>query len=231
MSEVAIRFGVGDGTSRRAATWKCWAHRGGGKNDVYLTCRDLPGSLKASLHASGNWHIGFDQRFLDANAVREEWPTRFTEKWTRPSDSSPGFTLACRIVTPSVTVNVTIDPSDCVGVVWIPPPRDGHAVETVVAITAAQTPINGWPGTTMGATLVGTFALDNGDTVWVVTHEITLAGAEGAFPANARFFHGKTNADVKGPGLRMIALGKEPDGSRVLFELVEAQEAYRDPNA
>lgn len=97
MTELAIRFGVGDG-QRRAATWKCWAVDGPGRNDVYLACRELRGAMKASLHKSGRWHVAFDQQFLERNAVREEWPTRFMETWQDllnwlrashwPSDSS-----------------------------------------------------------------------------------------------------------------------------------------------
>jgi hypothetical protein len=60
--QVAVRFGVIDEGGRRAASWKCWAERGRGKNDIYLTSRTLGGVVKASLHESGNWQVDCDER-------------------------------------------------------------------------------------------------------------------------------------------------------------------------
>jgi hypothetical protein len=164
--EVAIRFSVGDGQHRRAATWRCWAAQGLAKNDVYLACRELKGALKASLHQSGQWHIAFDGLFLQRNAVSEEWPTRFITSWDRPQQTAPGLTLAYRIITPFATVNAKISPEHDKGIVWIQPPPVGHAVETVVIITTAGTTTTDWPSKrSMGTQLVGRFQLDNGDTV------------------------------------------------------------------
>ena len=230
MPEVAIRFSVGDGQRRRAATWRCWAAKGVGKNDVYLACRELRGALKASLHQSDQWHVAFDKLFLQRNAVREEWPTRLVASWDRPPEAAPGVTLAFRIVTPFATVNATISPEHD-NIVWIPPPPEGHIVETVIIITKAGVTTTNWPGKrSMGTQLVGQFELDNGDTVWIVTRVDTQPTSETQLN-RARFFHGKTRADVKGPGLRGIAFGAEPDGSRVMCEIVAKDEACVEADA
>ena len=47
VADVVIGFSVGDGQRRRAATWRCWAAQGLGRNDVYLAYRELRGALKA----------------------------------------------------------------------------------------------------------------------------------------------------------------------------------------
>jgi hypothetical protein len=227
MKEIAIRFGVGDG-QRRAATWKCWALEGPGRNDVYLACRELRGALKASLHKSGQWHVAFDQQFLERNAVREEWPTRFMETWQRPAELAPGFTLAFRIITPFATVNAT--PGREKGVVWVSPPPPGHVIETAVIITGADTVTSGWPGQrSMGTSLVGQFQINNGDSVWVVSRVDAQPPHIKTQLNRSRFFHGKSKADAVGPGLRAIAFGVEADGSRVIYEFVEASEARVAP--
>jgi hypothetical protein len=229
MNEAAIRFGVGDG-QRRAATWKCWALEGPGRNDVYLACRELRGALKASLHKSGQWHVAFDEQFLERNAVREEWPTRFMETWQRPAELAPGFTLAFRIVTPFATVNATPSPAGDEGVMWISPPPPGQVIETAVIITSADTLTSGWPGKrSMATSLVGRFQIDNGDSVWVVSRVDAQPPSLTMQLNRSRFFHGKTKADAVGPGLRAIAFGVEADGSRVMYEFVEASEAWVPP--
>ncbi|MFN3322679.1 MAG: hypothetical protein ACK5AZ_04210 [Bryobacteraceae bacterium] len=228
MPEVSLRFSVGDGVTR-AATWKCWTSRGSGKNDVYLACRELRWALKASLHASGRWHIAFDQTFLDANAVPEEWPTRFLDSWNRPSELVPGFTLACRIITPYAAVNAGVAPSEAEDTVWIPPPPEGEAVETVVAVTRSEMQVTNWPGKrSMGTQFVGRLDLDNRDVVWVVTRVTSMPALKLSFNRQ-RFFHGRTSGDVKGPGLRAIVFGSEPDGSRVIYEAVVRAEAFSGP--
>ncbi len=229
MPEEAIRFGVGDGVSRRAATWKCWANRGAGKNDVYLSCRELGGALKTSLHASGRWHTSFDRKFLEANAIQEEWPSRFVMGWDRPDDLAQGVTLAYRIVTPFAAVNAAVDPERLSGIVWIQPPPEGRAVETAVVIRRSRVSTTNWPGKrSMNTSLVGHFDLDNGDTVWLVTRvtHLTTMPSLNVSANRVRFFHGKGEADVKGPGLRGIVFGSEPDGSRVMYEVVQVSEAF-----
>lgn len=229
MKEAAIRFGVGDGL-RRAATWKCWALKGTGRNDVYLACRELGGALKASLHESGQWHVAFDRQFLERNAARGEWPTRFMETWKRPAELAPGFTLAFRIVTPFATVNVPPSARRDQGVVWIAPPPTGHVIDTAVIITGAGTVTTGWPGRrSMQTSLVGQFQTDNGESVWVVSRICAQPAAIHTQLNRSRFFHGKTKADAVGPGLRAIAFADEADGSRVIYEFVEAREAWRSP--
>ena len=229
MSEVAVKFGVGD-SQRRAATWKCWATRGRSKNDVYLACRELRGALKISLHESGQWHVAFDGSFLDRHGVRSEWPTRFMTTRERPAELAPGFTLACKIITPFATVTATTPPNASADIVWIPPPTEGRAVETAVIITGGVTPTEGWPGRrSMGTERVGHFQLDNADMVWVVSRVVSPPRFDARLN-HARFFHGKTQADAKGPGLRGIAFAEDADGSHVMYELVSAEDARPEPD-
>src|SRR5262245_45167113 len=104
MPEQAIRFGVFDGSGLRAATWKCWSNAG--KEDIYVSCRELQGALKASLHESGGWHFAYDSKFFDESIRPEDKSEkgRFIDKWRAPPPIAPGIILALRIVTPSPSV-------------------------------------------------------------------------------------------------------------------------------
>ena len=86
MPEEAIRFGVTNEHAQRSSTWKLWSRVGGGKSDVYLTCRALRGAAKASLHESGNWHVAFAKEYLDL-------PPRVVPQvklvWPQPSGPDP----------------------------------------------------------------------------------------------------------------------------------------------
>ena len=46
----------------------------------------------------------------------------------------------------------------------------------------------------------------------IAAPKITLPAGPG------QFFKGKSTSDLKSDGLRLIVLGKEPDGSRVLYD-------------
>jgi hypothetical protein len=146
------------------------------------------------------------------------------ETLQRPTEQAPGVTLAFRIITPFATVNAT--PSREKAVVWVSPPPPGHVTETAVIITRADTLTSGWPGQrSMGTSLVGRFQINNGDNVWVVSRVHAQPPHIKTQLNRSRFFHGKSKADAAGPGLRAIAFGVEADGSRVIYELVEASEA------
>jgi hypothetical protein len=91
MGKQALRFAILDGAGHRAATWKLWTKTGAGRSEIYLNCREMRDSLKASLHESGQWHIAFSQRAFE-EAVKGAIPKfkdRYLEKWPRPSDFAP----------------------------------------------------------------------------------------------------------------------------------------------
>ena len=99
---------------------------------------------------------------------------------------------------------------------WIAPPPDGHIVETVVIITKAGVTTTEWPGQP-GNGHPACWPVRAGQRRHSVDRDcVDIQPTSEAQLNRARFFHGKTKADVKGPGLRGIAFGVEPDGSRVI---------------
>jgi hypothetical protein len=213
-----LRFGVFNGAGLRAATWKCWSPHG--KEDVYLTCRELEGVLKASLHESGSWHIAYNNKFFDEK-VRQEDKTekgRFLKKWKAPPPIAPGTQLAVRIVTPYGSV--CTPHNDIPNIIQIPNPAEGNAVEIdLLIIEPTVNLIPEWPGKdNMNTSLVGSFQLPSGRTVWVVYWEIPIPTSQKQLTGQMRYFAGSAHECIKGDELKVLAFGNEPDGSKALYD-------------
>jgi len=174
MTEKAIRFGITDGQGHRAASWKLWTPST--TSDVYLACRELGGTLKASLHESGNWHVAYSQTTFDADVlgIVPSQKDRFMDKWSRPKPIAPGVTLAFRIVTPySAVMTPLYNPGKNIS--WIPNCSAPRATEIDLILVSPTTPATGWPGKNkMGTQLIGSYHLSSGDSVWAVYWTIDM---------------------------------------------------------
>lgn len=218
MPESAIRFTVRNAEGCHAATWKCWTPPG--KDDVYLTCRELGAALKTSLHQSGNWHVAYFQDFFEGR-VPEEHRTergRFIDQWSRPNPIAPGVTLAFRIITPWSSVTSQCDMPTSITVV--PPPTDGRAIEFDVFLVDSTTPVTGCPGKSkMNTRLVGSYALPSGTSVWIIWWEVDMPNLR-TLRGTPKFYRGSSFDDLRVGGIRMLAFGDEPDGSKVIYDCV-----------
>jgi len=218
MPTKAIRFGVWNGKDRRAATWKLWTQSG--HSDAYLACRELGGVLKASLHQSGYWHIAYSQQGFKRH-VEGAIPSqknRFTDKWPRPKAIAEGVTLAFRIITPYTSVTSMIRQRDD-DIVWIPNAPSPKATEIDITITSLAIHVSSWPGrNSMGTSFIGSFALDNGETVWVVSRTVKMPDLSSMNKGTGGFYKGRSRADLERGNLRALAFGHEPDGSRTIYD-------------
>ena len=221
MAKRSLRFGINDGNGRRAATWKLWTETSGGNSEIYLANRSLGGTLKASLHQSGKWHIAFTKQIFDnyVKGAKTKFKDRFIEKWPKPPEIAPGITLAFRIVTPYSAVTNSTEIGKYKGVKWLPNAPESKATEIDILITKPEALGTGWPGkNSMATSLIGFFPLENGATVWAVNWVIDFPDFSKWGNGTIRFFAGKNKEDLKKDGVRLIAFGKEPDGSRVLYD-------------
>jgi hypothetical protein len=220
VAKSELRFGVSDGAGKRGATWKLSV--GKAAPDVYLACRALQGTLKISLHASGEWRIAYLERAHkklvdglpgDRGRVIREWP--------RPREFAFGSTLAFRIITPWSVITSDIDPKQDKSVRWITKAARGKAIEIDIIITKTQQP-SGWPGQrSMGTALLGSLPLSSGETVWVVSWEVPMPdyAAMGPIPMG-QFFKGVSWRDLRrGQMLRGLFFGDAQDGSRVVHDM------------
>lgn len=219
MTEQSLRFVVSD-DEHRAASWKIWTRSGQGKHDVYLACRSLGCILKASLHESDSWHVGFLRSFLsqelDADHPKQADP--YIERWPRPPEIGPGVTLAYRILVPTSAVNIPISDSLPDSTIRILAAPKGKAVEIAVIFTAPDTKITDWPTRqSMNTELVGKLDLENAETVWVVhrTDDVPPLPAE---TRNATWFKSGREVGMSEDNIRGIIFGSHEDGSRFMIE-------------
>jgi len=181
----------------------------------------LGGSIKASLHQSGKWHIAYSQQEFERSVegIDPKFIDRFIEKWPRPKEIAPGITLAFRIVTPSSAVKNPIDPRKEAQVTWLPNAPVQKATEIDIFLLKKNVLVSGWPGkNSMGTSLVGTIPLENGDTVWVVHWVVEMPDLSHFNQAKGTFFKGRNRSDLQEGNLRAIVFGSEPDGSRVMYD-------------
>lgn len=86
-------------------------------------------------------------------------------------------------------------------------------------IISPATPVTGWPGKNkMGTKSVGSYKLENGESVWVIYWVVDMPNLAAATQGTGRFYKGRTKEDLKSDTLRVLVFGKEPDGSRVIYD-------------
>ena len=219
MSERAIRFGVADQKGHRAATWKCCTQVGSGKKDVYITCRELRGCVKLSLHQSGHWQVAFDaNQFPDLFQQGSEPASRFAGQWDKPAPLIPGFTLACR-VTHRGTRQLFPSRLSIQAFLWIQAPPPGESIEVAVLLCEGDLHEADWPGRrSMNTSLVGTFQLDGGGHVWIV-HRCVPYVEPSLPPAPApKYFRGAGEEQLFEEGTRAVTWGVGVGGAVDFFE-------------
>lgn len=208
-----LRFGVTDSNGHRSATWSVINSKL--KSDIYISCRELGGKIKTSLHQSGSWHVGFSKDATKNCFDNED--TKYIEIWKRPQPINEGVTLALRIVTPFSAVTTPIEKSSK-EIVWIPNCKEGFATEIDLIITSDDTIVSHWPGKNSGANLVGTFKLANKETVWIVYWIVSLPDLSGLNGKKFSFLNGKDRKDLMEGNFRVVIFGQGDDGSRTIFD-------------
>ena len=217
MREQYIRFGITDNNGQRASTWKICTPNS--KSDIYLSCRELGGTLKASLHQSGSWHFGYTGSLENYFETEETFKkSRHIEIWPRPEPIAAGVTLAFRIVTPFNSVKTIIEPG-IKDIIWVPNCSPTFATEIDIIITSFEQPQDSWPGKNkMGTRLVGSYKMNNSETVWVVSWEVPVPNLSSLNGKRPNYYKGKSEADLKSTNLKAIVFANEADGSRTLID-------------
>lgn len=221
MAEKSLRFGVVDDLDNRAASWKLFT-RTGPNIDFYLACRELGGSLKTSFHQSGFWHTAYDQAtFKRMEPADQQGRDRFISKWPKPTEKLPGFRIGMHIITPFGSSTVQ-DQKLPTGFIKVAPAPTGRAIEFTVAVSEPQLSISGWPGST---NLVGTLALADGSTVWVLSSVVDIPVLK--LPSRSpHFFEGHDVSDLRSEGLRALAFADCDDGSKMIVDAKVAPLAH-----
>jgi hypothetical protein len=171
-----IRFAVRAMSGHRAATWRAWLYEGD-QPEFYVGCRELKGQFKASLHASGNWHVSFSEIFFEKAFPPASKPEkRFVRSWNRPN-SLLGMTAAFRVIVPWFSATVLPeDASDSNSVLWFEPAPEDQSVVFHIVFTSPNSVVTGWPGKNgAGSRFVGSIRASTGETLWVVNTTESVA--------------------------------------------------------
>lgn len=124
------RFGVGDPRGRHSSVWKVWAARH--TPDVYITSRMLGGDMKASIHASGQRHVGLTSTHISKATSTGAWSggNRHFDRWEGGYDLGSGATLEYLLRFPTDHLRTfPLDEKQELASKWIPAAPPGCAME------------------------------------------------------------------------------------------------------
>jgi len=208
-----IRIAVGR-AGFHSGVWRVWAGRN--QSDLYVAARVLAGTLKFSLHKSGDWrHQWLSQAHARHFANTED---RIIDQWASPSSGPGGWTRGLTIWVPGEDiVDIPDDKHRLDGVDWLPAPPADVAIGMHVVI--AETGHGFVP--VSGAVPFAGFWLADGRVVMVVvcTHRLD-AGARSWL--DERRVAARAAAGAKGhpgAGTRLAVFGSHTDGSRAVWDL------------
>ena len=220
MAKQTLRFGVFDNKGNRAATWNISASETSSGTEIYLSCRELRGTIHTSFHASGSWHTAYTREVFEEKIkpVSDDGTTRFIEKWSRPNQIQHGVTLAYKIITPHAVVNVSVTAGGKT-IFKIPAPVEGSGVETLILLVEPGLSLN-----IRNAFPVGEITFSNGSKLVVAYHEIKMAGIIQPGSASMRLVKGISKADLAGANLRAVVSFVDQSGNRTMLEMATASE-------
>jgi hypothetical protein len=70
----------------------------------------------------------------------------------------------------------------------------------------------------MNTSLIGSFQLNNATTVYAIYWIVPMPALSSVSSGTGRFFRGSSRDDLKEEGIRALAFGDEPDGSRTIYD-------------
>jgi hypothetical protein len=144
------RFGVGDPDGKHSLVWKVWASRN--TPDVYITAPSMGGMMKASIHASGQRHIGLTSEYT------QDKSTRHFDRWLggyKHKEGGPSLEFQVRIPTGELR-SFPLREREKKNVVWLPPAPESQAMAVMLLFVPPDlslTPDEGWPRLICAGTL------------------------------------------------------------------------------
>jgi len=162
MPEVGFRFAVRADDGRRSGIWKVWSPRNA--SDVYISCREMKGDFKVSLHKSGDFEAGFSHEYEKQLREYGVWTdSRHMEKWKveRPVKQS---VLAIRILIPGTELRgLTGAQQAKKPVQWIPAPPEDYTTSVEIFLANARLKFTeaGRPG------ILTRWELPSGEAAWI----------------------------------------------------------------
>lgn len=161
----SISVAIGGPDSLRSSVWRIW---GRPKTcDVYLAPRSVAGTLKTSLHESGQWQSSLTAQSAMKYVSRNQ--DRHFERWSRPGEPNLGpMTRAFYLLVPRTELRGHLDDAadaqvsaDCGPLYW--------TLVEVYLVPADHEVTLRWE---YGIETLGQIALPNGGRIWVTARPI-----------------------------------------------------------
>lgn len=196
--------------------------------DVYVTCRELGGAAKLSLHESGKWRFAYAaERFTELFDESGVPASRLIASWYRPPEISPGLTRACVILIPVLAV-CTPDNLNS-KVTWLTYPAPAQTKEITVCLVSAAA-LASRRIKTDGFDVVGTLPLDDGSGVWILARDALVPIPTLPEKTSVHFFRGKSEQDLTDVNLRGLIVGDLQDGTICMYD-ARVQVARNPPSS
>ena len=215
MAKQRLRFVVSDGVKQGSI----WTLSASAKTpDVYLSCNNL-GSIHASLHKSGFWHLKFGKlEEKVATSFNQPVTDEYIERWERPSESRPRITVAIRIHTPLGALQKP-KRRDRKALLTVPPPPEmGMATELVILFVAPNTEF-----VSKNNQVVGIIQLCNGEQVIIIYAHVPVKKPNNLLDGEKvqvpDFTQRVRLRDLFTANFGIVLIGSASDGSRMLWDM------------
>lgn len=208
-----FRFAVGSARGLKSTVYRIWTAKNA--SDVYITALPTSGTLKVSLHESGEWQHSFlsqvAMNYVSTNAERH------IEKWPPPKPLGGGWIRGYYITIPRTELRYGNE--DVTGVRWAEDPGYGYWVniEVVLADAGVDTVLTWESGI-----LLGSLRLRNGGgaTVFARRYKPDAEAARRLGAYRDLVYRQGTVADLAMMNTPVLSLfGYEPDGTRGVTEV------------
>jgi hypothetical protein len=216
MKNHTFRVAVGDSNGAQSTVWRIWTNR----TDVYVSARDIAGDIKVSLHQSGTSQIGFTAESAEKRGIHPH--ARLASRWHRPTGGK--VVREFQIIIPaSEVVPLRHQAGRKADISWQPVSSPGTCTYLTLFHGA------GWSADPdpllqvddVLVTQLESWALPNGDHVWVTLHAAALSPEQHTQLVDTkREILSHSTAKVRrARNPRGFAFGEAPDGSRFLIDV------------
>lgn len=216
--DFVCRIAVGTATGANSAVLRIWVPEG--KSDVYAAFREIAGTAKVSLHASGYCHAGITSSVVldEPELVSLMGGSRHQHRWIRRTHLSSKSAAALHVCFPSTEVTTWRDrPVADADVVWLNRPPAGHSIVVSCLYSGSLRADKDWPGREHGVRYLASTKLPNGEKFGVAWEKSPTTSIESHIFREARRRYAteaplQLDRDLAGDnvGQRITAFGFNP---------------------
>jgi len=167
--DFVARIAVGYDQIPLSAVFRIWSPKG--KSDIYASVRDIAGSIKISLHETGECNAGLTAQFAknELTAVTSMGGSRHQSRWRRQTHVGASIVTPLQFVVPASEFRRwREEPLNDAKVTWVGPPEQGRSIILSCIFSGQSLHDENWPGRRNGTHLLGTKLLPNGEKFWLI---------------------------------------------------------------